>query len=251
MRTVDVSLKPQTLREARAYGRIRLKPQTVERIKRGEVPKGNLMEATKLSGIMGAKKTGELLPFCHPIEVDHVEIELKLGPDYLEAFSLVRGVARTGYEMEALTAVSVALLNVYDMCKGFDDTMVIEEVKLISKRGGKSEWWKELKGVKAKVHSENEELGRLAEEYLKKLGAEFSDNAQLYVSIGENIPAGAHLRGFESVVALYDFARSPSSVGKEIKVAKTDDFLIVVLPEDEGKVRFFFETFGGLLGHLL
>ncbi|NPB08242.1 MAG: cyclic pyranopterin monophosphate synthase MoaC, partial [Aquificae bacterium] len=140
MRTVDVSGKPETLREAVAYGRIRLSPETVKLIREGRIPKGNLPEATKMAGLMGAKRTWELLPFCHPIPLDHVSLEVSLGEDYLEVRAFVRGIARTGYEMEALTAVSTALLNVYDMCKALDEGMVIEEIKLLEKRGGKSDW---------------------------------------------------------------------------------------------------------------
>ncbi len=251
MRTVDVSGKFETLREARAYGRIKLKRETVERIKKGEIEKGNLPEATRLAGLFGAKRTGELLPFCHPIPVDHIVVEVKLGEDCLEVFSTVRGIARTGYEMEALTAVSVALLNVYDMCKSIDESMVIEEIRLLSKRGGKSDWKSDLRGVKVSVHAENEELRKLVEEYLRSLGAEFSETADIYFSVGENLPFNSPRRFFESVLALYDFRRDPTAVGRDIKVGKTEEALVVVFPEDEGKIRFFFESFGGLLKHLL
>lgn len=251
MRTVDISAKFETLREAKAYGKIRLKPETIERIKNNQVPKGNLFEATKLSGIFGAKKTGELLPFCHPIPIDHISVELKLNEDSLEVFSWVRGKAKTGYEMEALTAVSISLLNVYDMCKGFDEGMVIEEIKLIEKKGGKSNWYMDLKGVKVKLHCENENLKKVVMDYLRGLKASLSDNAELYISVGENLPMGIELKGLESVIAFYDFANAPSEVYQEIKVGKTEDYLIVILPENERKIRFFFETFGGILGHLL
>jgi len=120
MKTVDVSYKLQTLREATAYGRIKLSKECIERIKNNNLPKGNCVEASKVAGLFGAKKTPELLPFCHPIGFDHAEVELNIGEDYIEVRATVRGIARTGYEMEALTAVSVALLNIYDMCKNFD-----------------------------------------------------------------------------------------------------------------------------------
>ncbi|NPB06907.1 MAG: cyclic pyranopterin monophosphate synthase MoaC [Aquificae bacterium] len=251
MRTVDVSVKPETLREAAAEGLIRLKPETVKLIKENRVPKGNVLEACKLAGIMAAKKTAELLPFCHPLPFDHAEVTAELGESYLKVRALVRGVARTGYEMEALTAVSAALLTVYDMCKGFDDEMRIEGVRLTHKRGGKSDWFADLKGVRASVHAEDEKLEKLVKGFLAELGATFSENADLFVSVGENLPMGRELRGFESVVALYDFARDPTAVAKEVRVGRTDEALLLVLPPDEGKITQFFKTFGGLLRHLL
>ena len=251
MKTVDITSKIETLREARAYGRIRLKPETVKLIKENKIPKGNLIEATKLSGIFGAKKTGNLLPFCHPIPLDFVALEVRVNEDNLEVFSTVRGIARTGYEMEALTAVSVALLNVYDMCKALDDSMVIEEVKLLEKSGGKSDWFKRLEGVKVNLHAEREDLKRIAEEYLKKLGATFAEEGEVYISIGENLPIDKEIKSLESVISLYDFRRNPKEVGKEIKVGLSDNSLIIILPESEEKVRFFFETFGGIIGNLL
>ncbi len=251
MKPVDITAKIESLREAKAYGRIRLKPETVNRIKNNQIPKGNLMEATKLSGIFGAKRTGELLPFCHPIPIDHVVVEVKLGENYLEAYSTVRGIAKTGYEMEALTAVSVALLNVYDMCKSIDDSMVIEEIKLLEKSGGKSDWFADLKGVKASVHSEDEELKKLVEEHLRNLGATLSESGDVYISVGENIPFNAEVKSFESVIALYDFRRNPTKIGSEIKVGKTEEGLIIIFPEDKEKIDFFFTTFGGILRHIL
>ncbi len=251
MKTVDITTKIETLREARAYGRIKLKAETINRIKHNQIPKGNLIEATKLSGIFGAKRTGELLPFCHPIPIDHVVVEVKLGEDSLEVFSTVRGIAKTGYEMEALTSVSVALLNVYDMCKGIDDSMVIEEIKLLEKSGGKSDWFSNLKGVRVALHSENEELKKIVEEHLQNLGATLSETGDIYVSVGENIPFNAEVKSFESVIALYDFRRNPAKVGSEIKVGRTDESLIIILPEDKEKIDFFFTTFGGILRHIL
>ena len=181
MRTVDVSTKLETLREATAYGRIRLSKECVDKIKNKELPKGDCIEATKLSGIYGAKQTSNLLPFCHPITFDFVRVELEIGEDYIEVFATVRGIARTGYEMEALTAVSVALLNIYDMCKNFDKNMVIEEIKLLSKKGGKSQHFEDLKGIKTAVVTVSDRAskgvyedksGKLAKEMLKELGSE-------------------------------------------------------------------------------
>jgi len=100
------------------------------------------------------------------------------------------------------------------MCKALDEGMVIEEIKLLEKRGGKSDWASDLRGVKVSVHAEREELKKLVEEHLKKLGAEFAEKADIYVSVGENLPMGRELRAFGSVVALYDFARDPKAVGR-------------------------------------
>lgn len=178
MKTVDVSHKLQTLREATAYGRIRLSEECIEKIRNKELPKGDCVEATKVAGLFGAKKTPELLPFCHPIGFDHAEVELKIGENFIEVYATVRGIARTGYEMEALTAVSVALLNIYDMCKGFDKNMVIEEIKLLSKKGGKSDYGETLEGIKVAVITVSDRAskgvyedksGKLAIEKLKEL----------------------------------------------------------------------------------
>jgi cyclic pyranopterin phosphate synthase len=181
MRTIDVSTKFETLREATAYGRIKLSKECIEKIKNKELPKGDCIEATKLSGIYGAKQTSNLLPFCHPITFDYVGVETEIKEDCIEVFTTIRGIARTGYEMEALTAVSVALLNIYDMCKNFDKNMVIEEIKLLSKKGGKSQHFEDLTGIKTAVVTVSDRAskgiyedksGKLAQEILNKLGSE-------------------------------------------------------------------------------
>jgi len=252
MRTVDVSGKFETHRSASAYGRIRLRPETVRLIREGKLPKGDLVEATKLTGIFGAKRTGEILPFCHPIPIDFVEVEVKVNEDSVEVFSEVSGIARTGYEMEALTAVMSALLNVYDMCKGVDESMVIEEVKLTGKSGGKSDWSGDLRGVKVNVLSPDERLRELAVSYVERLGGDIDRDARILIVIGEPYEVVEELRAFESVIALYDFRRNPKLVGEEIKVGKDrEGILVVMIPEREEKVRLFFETFGGILRSLL
>jgi cyclic pyranopterin monophosphate synthase len=142
-RMVDVGEKAVTRREAVAEGRIRMAAETLAAIVGGEVPKGNVLTVAQLAGIMGAKRTAELIPLCHPLPLTLVEVEL--SPD--EALPGVRAVAtarvegKTGVEMEALTAVSVALLTVYDMCKGRDRGMVVEGVRLLRKEGGRSGTW--------------------------------------------------------------------------------------------------------------
>ncbi len=252
MRTIDVGDKFETRRSAKAYGRIRLKPPTVKLIRENKLPKGNLPEATKLTGIFGAKRTGDILPFCHPIPFDFVGVEVRLGEDRLEVFSEVRGTARTGYEMEALTAVTTALLNVYDMCKGVDDEMVIEEVRLLEKSGGKSDWKVSLEDVSASVISEFPELKSLVEGFLSEMGAKLSGEPSLLVRIGDGCGIDEHLFGLESVIALYDFSKDPLGVTLEVKIGRDrEGRLVICLPADEGKVRRFFETFGPLLGGIV
>ncbi len=181
MKTIDVSDKIETLREARAYGFIKLNQDTIEKIKRNELPKGNLLEATKLCALYGAKSAQQILPFCHPINIDFVEGDLNIKEDGIEVFATVRGIARTGYEMEALSAVNAMLLNIYDMCKGIDKDMVIKEIKLLSKKGGKSDYFEDLSGEKAAVivlsdraskGEYEDKSGKIAIEMLKSLNAE-------------------------------------------------------------------------------
>ncbi len=248
MRPVDISKKIESLREARAYGRILLKKETVSLIKEKKLPKGDLKSATELAGIISAKKTSELLPFCHPVNVDFISLEVHVGEDRVEVFSQVGGIAKTGYEMEALTAVSLALLNVYDMCKALDDTMVIEEIKLIDKKGGKSDWYKDLKGVTFNVLSPFEKLGNLIHSYMDNLGAKFSKDASILIIVGEPFEIKERINSFESVVALYDFKRNPSQIDAEIRIGKDrQGRLVLIFPPSEEKIRFFFETFGGIL----
>ncbi|ADU96843.1 molybdenum cofactor biosynthesis protein C [Thermovibrio ammonificans HB-1] len=181
MKTVDVSAKFDNLRTARAVGRIKLSPETVELIREKRIPKGDVIAAAQIAGIMGAKKTPELMPFCHPIPLDHVEVNLKLGEDFVEAEAEVRGIWRTGYEVEAMNAVMMALLTVYDMCKAFDSSMVIEGVRVVHKSGGKSDWAEDLSGLKAAVvtvsdsayrKEREDKSGPRAVELLKEFGAE-------------------------------------------------------------------------------
>ena len=148
---VDVSMKFETIRTAKAEGKIYLSPESVEMIKNGEVPKGDVLLASQMAGMYGAKRTPDILPFCHNIMIDHVVIETKLEDDGVYVTAEVKNVGRTGVEMEALTAVSAALLNVYDMLKAFDKNMVIGDIKLVSKRGGKSDYAEDLSGLKCAV----------------------------------------------------------------------------------------------------
>jgi cyclic pyranopterin phosphate synthase len=135
---VDVSAKGETWREAVAKGRIWLLPQTLQLIATGQVAKGDVMTTARLAGIMAAKRTPELIPLCHPIPLTDVEVEVTPLEDGLEITATVRTVARTGVEMEALVAVTVAALTIYDMVKAVDRSARIGDVRLVRKSGGKS-----------------------------------------------------------------------------------------------------------------
>jgi cyclic pyranopterin phosphate synthase len=138
-RMVDTSDKPETLREARASGLVRMQPTTAKLIRDRALAKGDVLEVARLAGIMAAKRTGELIPLCHPLPITSVRIEFTFaGDDLLSIEATVRVFGRTGVEMEALTAVSVAGLTVYDMCKSVDRTMTLERIRLEEKSGGKS-----------------------------------------------------------------------------------------------------------------
>ena len=139
-RMVDVSAKAETLREATARGRVVMLPATLALIVEGQLPKGDVLAVARVAGIMAAKRTPDLIPLCHPIPISGVE--LLLTPDAeassIEIEATVRTTGQTGVEMEALTAVSVTALTVYDMCKAVERGMRIEAVRLVAKSGGKS-----------------------------------------------------------------------------------------------------------------
>jgi cyclic pyranopterin phosphate synthase len=143
-RMVDVGAKPMTAREAVAEGFITLQPATLRAIADDEVPKGEVLNTARIAGIMAAKRCGDLIPLCHPLPIESVEVHFdvpELEPDHAEPVRLhikafARITAKTGVEMEALTAVTVAALTVYDMCKAIDKKMVIGDVRLVSKTGG-------------------------------------------------------------------------------------------------------------------
>ena len=145
-RMVDVGHKPISGREAAAEGFISLQPKTLRAIADGTVPKGEVLNTARVAGIMAAKRCGELIPLCHPLAVESVEVHFdvpELEPEHeqpvrLHIRSIARISAKTGVEMEALTAVSIAALTIYDMCKAIDKTMIITDVRLVSKTGGTS-----------------------------------------------------------------------------------------------------------------
>ena len=137
---VDVGAKPDTERVAVAGGEVLLKPETVELIRQGLMKKGDVLTVAKIAGIMGAKRTSELIPLCHPIALNQVQVDLHLSDDLPGVLitATARTVGKTGVEMEALTAVTVAALTVYDMVKAVEKTAKINNVRLIEKRGGRS-----------------------------------------------------------------------------------------------------------------
>jgi cyclic pyranopterin phosphate synthase len=147
---VDVGAKPETAREAVASGRVLLRAETLARVRAGTVDKGDVLGTARLAAIAGLKRTSELIPLCHPLRVTGVEVALEAtdqgGPPRVEIRATVRAFDRTGVEMEALTAVAVAGLTLYDMLKAIDRDMVIGEVRLEAKRGGKSGDWTRQSG---------------------------------------------------------------------------------------------------------
>src|SRR5713101_9229904 len=138
-RMVDTTSKPETLREARASALVRMAPPTAALIRDRKLAKGDVLEVARLAGIMAAKRTGELIPLCHPLPITAATVDFTFESDsLLRIDATVRVFGRTGVEMEALTAVSVAALTIYDMCKAVDRVMSIERVRLEEKSGGRS-----------------------------------------------------------------------------------------------------------------
>lgn len=139
-RMVDVGTKPATRREARAEGRVIMAPETLELLLAGNLPKGEALATARLAAIMAAKKCADLIPLCHALPLDAVDVQFELyQPGSLRIVASARTTARTGVEMEALTAVSVGALTIYDMCKAVDKQMRIEGIRLLSKSGGKQD----------------------------------------------------------------------------------------------------------------
>lgn len=139
---VDVGAKAPTHRVAIAQGHIRMGPQARAAIAEGTVPKGDVLATARIAAIMAAKRTAELIPLCHPLGLDAVSVDFTLTETGVTATATASLTAKTGVEMEAMTAVSIALLTIYDMAKAIDKGMVIEAVRLIEKRGGKSGTWR-------------------------------------------------------------------------------------------------------------
>ena len=139
---VDVSAKKPTLREAKASATVFASSGLIRLIEEKALPKGDVLSVAKVAGIQAAKKTYELIPMCHPLRLSHIAIEVTLKGDSIEVLSTVKTLDRTGVEMEALTAAAVTALTIYDMCKSFEKGIVISDVMLLKKSGGKSGVWK-------------------------------------------------------------------------------------------------------------
>ena len=178
----DVSWKYDTLREASAQAKILLSKESIQAIKEGKVPKGDVLSVARTAGIIAAKRTGEIIPLCHNIPIDHIAIDFEIGENELIIRSNVKAIWKTGVEMEALTAVAIASLAVYDMLKPIDDNITISEIKLIHKKGGKSDFRVELeRRIKAGIvvisdsvsaGTREDKSGRVIEEELKKWDVE-------------------------------------------------------------------------------
>ena len=141
-RMVDVGGKRATRRVARAHAAVKMKPETLRLIVDKKIQKGDVFEVARLAGIMAAKQTHNLIPLCHPLPLENVAVHFRVGDASIEITSEARVTARTGVEMEALTAASVAALTIYDMCKSAEKGIVISEIKLLEKSGGKSGLYK-------------------------------------------------------------------------------------------------------------
>ena len=137
---VDVTDKKQTVRTAAAQGTVSMKPKTFEKILDQTIQKGNVLETARIAGILGAKKTAELIPMCHPLNITHIQIDFypDANAHTIRIQAVVRIKDQTGVEMEALTAVSIAALTIYDMCKSYDREMTVTDICLLEKSGGKS-----------------------------------------------------------------------------------------------------------------
>jgi len=138
MRMVDIGKKSVTEREAVVTGKVFLKSSVMSAIKQKRIVKGDVLEAAKIAGILAVKKTPDIIPLCHPIPIECVDIRFRLQKKHIDITTTVKGEAKTGVEMEALTATAVSALTIYDMCKPLDKGIIITDIKLIKKTGGKS-----------------------------------------------------------------------------------------------------------------
>ncbi len=137
---IDVTRKEDTERQAVAKGKVQMKPATLELIRKGELEKGDVLAVAKTAGIMAAKEAHRLIPLCHPLRLTHIAVEFHIpeNGNFVEVTASAKGLGKTGFEMEALVAVSVSALTIYDMCKAVDRSMTIGEIRLVKKSGGKS-----------------------------------------------------------------------------------------------------------------
>lgn len=145
-RMVDVGEKAPSVREAEARGEIRVSREAMALVRAGQSPKGNVIETARIAGILAAKKTSEIIPLCHPLFLDHVDVQIHTATEGFEIRATARTTGKTGVEMEALTAVAAAALTLYDMLKAADRTMVIDNIRLLRKSGGRSGIFVRAKG---------------------------------------------------------------------------------------------------------
>ena len=139
---VDVGNKEDTKRRATALGKVSMSSETIEALKKQELQKGDVLGVARVAGIQAAKKTSDLIPLCHSLAVNFVSVDFRIQESHVEIETIVEIFGKTGVEMEALTACTVAALTIYDMCKAIDKSITIEEIKLLEKTGGKSGNWK-------------------------------------------------------------------------------------------------------------
>jgi cyclic pyranopterin phosphate synthase len=182
---IDVGDKAETLRTAVAQAIIKASPKTIDLIQQGKSPKGNIEDAARISATMGAKRTWDLLPYCHPIPIDHIKVDVSFKTNSIEVQVQLKTTWKTGVEMESLTGASIAALTIYDMLKPVDETLVIESVKLLAKSGGMKGFYEDYdRSLKAAVIVVSDSVskgerpdrsGKLAIERLKSEGFEVLD----------------------------------------------------------------------------
>jgi cyclic pyranopterin monophosphate synthase len=181
----DIGDKSETLRIATARAIVKVRPRTIQLIQEGKSPKGNIVDAARISATMAAKRTWDLLPYCHPIPIDHIKVDILFKTESIEVDVQVKTTWKTGVEMESLTGASIAALTIYDMLKPIDESLVIESIKLLAKSGGMKDFYEKytvpLKAVVIVISdsvSKGERLdksGKLAVERLKSSGFEVID----------------------------------------------------------------------------
>jgi cyclic pyranopterin phosphate synthase len=181
----DIGDKSETLRIATARAIVKVRPETIRLIKEGKSPKGNIIDAARISATMGAKRTWDLLPYCHPIPIDHIKVDVSIKIESVEVDVQVKTTWKTGVEMESLTGASIAALTIYDMLKPVDETLAIESVKLLAKSGGMKDFYekynKPLKAVVIVISDSvskgerSDKSGKLAIERLNSSGFEVVD----------------------------------------------------------------------------
>jgi cyclic pyranopterin phosphate synthase len=181
----DIGDKSETLRIATARAILKVRPETIRLIKEGKSPKGNIIDAARISATMGAKRTWDLLPYCHPIPIDHIIVDVSIKIESIEVDVQVKTTWKTGVEMESLTGASIAALTIYDMLKPVDEALAIESVKLLAKSGGMKDFYekynKPLKAVVIVISDSvskgerSDKSGKLAIERLKSSGFEVVD----------------------------------------------------------------------------